>query len=89
MAEAEALILYHFEACSFCAVVRSAADGLGVELELRDIRKNQNYARELAEAMGRMTVPVLHIEGSEGDEGGGQWLPESADIIEYLKQRFR
>ncbi|MDG2334702.1 MAG: glutathione S-transferase N-terminal domain-containing protein [Myxococcota bacterium] len=86
MAEGEALVLYHFEACSFCNVVRSAAESLGVELELRDIRQNQDYARELAEAMGRMTVPVLRIPGSEGDV---EWLPESADIIEYLKQRVR
>jgi len=84
MAGNECLVLYHFAACSYCALVRAAAERLGVELEFRDIRENEAYAQELLEAMGRMTVPVLRIEAGEDED---QWLPESAEIIQYLEER--
>jgi glutaredoxin 2 len=38
------------------------------------------------EATGRRTVPVLRIEH---DDGRVEWMPESADIVDYLRERFR
>ncbi len=79
------LSLYQFDSCPFCARVRNAADSLGIRLELRDTLADPDHARAVVEATGRRTVPVLRIEG---DDGAVQWLPESADIVEYLRDRF-
>jgi glutathione S-transferase len=35
---------------------------------------------------GRRTVPVLRIRGEGG--GADRWMPESADIVAYLAERF-
>ena len=85
MAPSEGLSLYQYHGCPFCRQVRDAAQSLGVELELRDTLADLDYAREVVQATGRRTVPVLRIE-----EAGGEvrWLPESVDIIAYLQQRF-
>lgn len=79
------LALYQFDSCPFCARVRSAAHSLGVELELRDTLADVDNARAVVEATGRRTVPVLRIEH---EDGGVEWLPESADIVRYLRDRF-
>jgi len=83
MAEKEILALYHYTGCGFCTRVRSAAEELGVELELRNIHEDSQHAEALAAAMGRMTVPVLCIREATGDI---RWLPESEDIIDYLEE---
>jgi len=77
--------LYHFDGCFFCSVVRDAADDLGVELELRDIYDNPDYKKDLLALRGRQTVPVLRIVTADG---GVEWLPESRDIVRYLRERF-
>jgi glutathione S-transferase len=84
MAAADVLALYHFPTCPFCASVRSAADALGLDLELRDIHATPEYAEELVDVMGKTTVPVLRIAESNGEI---RWLAESVDIIEYLEER--
>ena len=81
----EGLSLYQFHACPFCARVRHAADDLGIRLELRDTLADVDHARAVVEATGRRTVPVLRIER---DDGEVEWLPESADIVRYLQDRF-
>ena len=78
------LSLYHYETCPFCHRVRHAAERLGIELELRDIITNRQHLQDLTAARGRRTVPVLRID----DESGTRWLPESADIVRYLQERF-
>ncbi len=84
MTHVEGLALYQYDACPFCMRVRMAMRSLGIDFELRDTRHNAEYAREVAAAMGRGTVPVLRIE----EEGEVRWLPESADIVAYLRARF-
>ena len=74
------LSLYHYDSCWYCQKVRAAIGELGLDIELRDIRRDPGYRAELVEARGRQTVPVLRIE----DESSVKWMPESADIIEYL-----
>jgi len=81
---AEDLALYFFEACPYCVRVRHALERLGLQIELRDIREEPRYRQELVAARGRGTVPVLRIRSAEGD----RWMPESADIVRYLEERF-
>jgi len=81
MAGTQTLSLYGYPQCPYCNRVLQAIDRLGLSIELRNTMENPDYQREVVAAMGRGTVPVLRI-----DAEGGQvhWLPESADIIEYL-----
>ena len=76
------LSLYYYETCGFCRRVLSRAQQLGVELTLRNIRKDPAALKELADARGRTTVPVLRIDKSTSDT---EWMPESRDIIQYLE----
>jgi len=83
--EEDKLALYHFNGCPFCSMVRSAIDHLGIDVELRDVFENSEYRKELIEARGRATVPVLRII-SPGDEQ--RWMPESRDIVHYLETTY-
>jgi glutathione S-transferase len=78
-----ALSLYQKPSCSYCVQVRSAAERMGIALELRDVRQEPRWREELVAARGRATVPVLRIDGAGGTT---RWLPESLDIIRYLKE---
>lgn len=80
----DGLSLYAFPSCPYCRRVLRALEALDVEVELRDIHRDPERRRELVEATGRSTVPVLRIE--DGD--GVRWLPESRDIVAYLHGRF-
>ena len=75
-----ALILYQFEACPYCAKVRAAIKELGVELDVRDTRENDNYREELVAMTGKTQVPCLIIDGKP--------MHESDDIVDYLKENF-
>ena len=74
------LKLYHFQSCPYCARVISAIKRLGLDIELRDVRKNAEYRQELITKGGKSQVPALRIE----HEGTHRWLYESADIVEFL-----
>lgn len=80
----ESLALYHFEGCPFCMLVRRTIDELGIEVELRDVRHSTEFRDELLEARGRGTVPVLRCTSSDGTV---RWMPESRDIVRYLRER--
>ncbi|MGF1507972.1 MAG: glutathione S-transferase N-terminal domain-containing protein [Myxococcota bacterium] len=82
--EQESLSLYHFAACPYCARVRNVIDELDAPVELRDIFENAVYRDELVAARGRPTVPVLRCDA----DGQSRWMPESADIIAHLRERF-
>ena len=84
-ANTDRLVLYHFEGCPYCARVRRTIDELGIEVELRDIFENREFLNELREARSRRTVPVLRIIGPDGEE---RWMPESADIVRYLRATY-
>ena len=81
--ETSSLSLYEFYACPFCVKTRRAIHRLNIDIERRDIRKQQKYFQEL-ETQGSTKVPCLRIE--KGDEV--EWLYESNDIINYLNGRF-
>jgi glutathione S-transferase len=80
--EPPGLSLYHKPSCSYCVQVRMAAERLGIALELRDVRQEPRWRNELLAARGRGTVPVLRIDHADGTS---RWMPESLDIIRYLK----
>tara|TARA_R110002126_G_scaffold8953_14_gene41184 strand:- start:2447 stop:2845 length:399 start_codon:yes stop_codon:yes gene_type:complete len=79
------LALYQFTACPFCIKVRKEIARLGLNIEKRNAQHNQQHRNELAVAGGKIKVPCLRIAA---DGQPTQWLYESADIIDYLQQRF-
>ena len=80
-ADTQTLSLYGYPQCPYCNRVLQAIDQLGLDIELRNTMQNGDYQREVVAAMGRGTVPVLRIDAEGGQT---RWLPESADIINYL-----
>ncbi|MGR9090536.1 MAG: glutathione S-transferase N-terminal domain-containing protein [Gammaproteobacteria bacterium] len=83
--ETRKLALYHYDTCWFCGRVRGAIDGLNLTIELRNIHADRTHRETLMREGGSGTVPCLRIEH---DDGGVEWLYESADIIACLERRF-
>ncbi len=83
---ARALVLYTHAGCAFCFRARRALKRLQVPVEVRDVARVERYRRELIQGGGRCQVPCLKIQDRSGAE---RWLYESADIVDYLEQRFR
>lgn len=78
------LALYQFHLCPFCVKTRRAMRRLGLNIELRDARRDAEHQQRLLAEGGAYKVPCLAI--SEG--GSTRWMYESNDIIAYLEQRF-
>lgn len=76
------LALYYMSQCPFCQKVLRTKGDLGQDFELRDTAANAGYRDELIAGGGKKTVPCLQI--TDGDNV--QWMYESSDICEYLKQ---
>jgi len=83
--QTEHLALYQFEACPFCVKVRRAIRRLGLNIEIRDTRKEGQYREELLREGGEVKVPCLRITDTDGSV---RWMYESNDIIAYLQQQF-
>lgn len=77
-------VLYQYDSCPFCRLVRRFLDAEGIEIEMRDTLYDPHARRELIEGGGRSTVPCLRIER----DGQVHWLYESRDIIDYLQRRY-
>jgi len=80
-----ALTLYQYKACPFCVKVRRNMKRQSLPIETRDAKRNLSAREELLEGGGRLKVPCLKIEDSQGDV---RWMYESKDIISYLDERF-
>jgi glutaredoxin len=80
----ETLALYYTPTCPFCIRVLRVIEELAIDVELRNIWDNEEYRAELVDARDRATVPVLRCTSP----GRDRWMPESADIIRYLRDRF-
>lgn len=76
------LVVFEMLACPFCVKVRREIRRLGMNIELRDVKKNQSDMQTLVNEGGKFQVPCLRIESSEKTT----WLYESNDIIKYLQQ---
>lgn len=77
--------LYAYPSCPFCRRVAKAIEDLGLEIEYRNIHQDRQAYQDLLSARGRGTVPVLRVDQPDGE---AQWMPESADIVQYLYREF-
>jgi glutaredoxin len=77
------LSLYQLPACPFCVKVRRALKRDGLNIELRNINKNESYLEELIKEGGKRTVPCLKITD---DQKKVTWLYESSEIINYMQK---
>lgn len=77
------LVLYHFESCPYCRLVRNYIDEAGIrdKIEYRDTMESKTYLGELRAATGKSQVPCLMIDGKP--------LLESKDIVAWLKANVR
>lgn len=83
--ETSNLALYQYDACPYCKRVRMAMERLGLDIDIRDTRKNPEYRQELIRGGGMGMVPCLRIEHPDGRV---EWMYESLDIVDYLHKRF-
>ena len=81
MSDRPALTLYHYYGCPFCMMVERAIRELGLDVTRLDILEDDQARADLIAATGRKTVPVLKI----GDGPDARWMPESRDIVRWLK----
>jgi len=79
-------VLYHYQACPFCAITRAVLPSLSVSVEQRDILKKPSHRRALVKGGGKAQVPCLEIVRKDGTS---DWLYESQDIIRYLKNQSK
>lgn len=70
------LVLYMYESCPFCQRVLQAIEDLGMEVPLRDVRKDWQAMQDLITVGKSRQVPCL--------VKNGQALYESADIVAFL-----
>ena len=83
--QTRSLALYQFKTCPFCIKVRREIGRLSLNIELRDAQNDPQHRVALLEGGGRVQTPCLRITD---ESGNSQWLYESADIIQYLRQQF-
>lgn len=57
------IVLYSADFCGDCQLLRAWMDKQSIAYEVRDIRKNHEYATELEEKSGKQGVPYLVIDG--------------------------
>lgn len=79
------LALYHFSTCPFCIKVRHEMARLSLPIQLRDAQHDTKHRSDLLQGGGKIQTPCLHIDDGQGNV---QWMYESNDIIEYLRERF-
>lgn len=83
--DCEKLALYQLRACPFCIRVRKQMARLGLKVEKRDARDNDEHRSRLESEGGRIKVPCLLIERDDGER---EWLYESDAINAWLQGRF-
>ncbi len=77
------LALYVTPICPYCVYVQNAISSMGLDVEIRNIYTKEHF-EDLVAARKRATVPVLRIS-YPGEANKEKWLPESRDIVDYLK----
>ncbi len=78
----DALELYYYPECGFSQQVLNTVINLKIEdeINLKNIRENKAYERELIALCGNKTVPTLKV--------GDQPMREASAIVDYLFDRF-
>lgn len=76
------LALYFYNECPFCMMVIHTIEQLGIEdqIEMKNVRKYEEFAKELLELNGKKQVPCLTIDRKP--------MLESREIIQYLENQF-
>ncbi|TRX57453.1 glutaredoxin family protein [Thalassomonas sp. M1454] len=74
--------IYQLNACPFCVKVRRSAKRQNLNIEYRDIKKD-NHLADLLQHGGKRTVPCLRIDNNDGTS---KWMYESKDIVAYLDE---
>jgi len=83
--QCRSLALYQFKTCPFCIKVRREIHRLSLDIELRDAKNDLKNREALLQGGGAVKVPCLKITD---EQGNSRWMYESADIIQYLNERF-
>lgn len=83
--QCRSLALYQFKTCPFCIKVRREIHRLSLDIELRDAKNDPKNREALLQGGGAVKVPCLKITD---EQGNSRWMYESADIIQYLNERF-
>jgi glutaredoxin len=60
---AKEIIMYSAKLCGDCQTLKAFMDANGVAYEIRDIKENPEYAREVEAKTGKLGVPYLVIDG--------------------------
>jgi glutathione S-transferase len=77
------LVLYDFEACPYCRIVREALTALHLDVEIRPCPRGGKRFRPEAERVGgKLQFPLLV------DKNTDTTLYESRDIVAYLFRRY-
>lgn len=76
------LKLYTYQACPYCAKVRTAFTDMKIPFEEIDAERGTAGSEELVRLGGKQQVPFLV------DEESGVQLYESSDIIAYARENF-
>lgn len=77
--------IYEYRMCPFCMKVRKELHRKGLNIELRDARRDEKWRSQLIEQGGKAQVPALRIDD---ENGASQWMYESSDIIDFLNQQI-
>ena len=83
--ETRSLALYHFQACPYCRKVRRDIRLLGLDIDMRDIKREPARRDELVAGGGKKQVPCLRVAEPDGRV---RWMYESRHITRYLRDRF-
>lgn len=78
--------LYYYDQCPFCQMVLREMNNLPIKVELKNTLKDPQNRQDLIQGGGRSTVPCLRITNESNQV---QWLYESRDIVQYLKQQAK
>jgi len=75
------LTLYYFLGCPYCQRVQDYLSKEGIDVPMKDIRKEPSFKEELIKIGGKGQVPCLVIDGKA--------LYESLDIIEWFRKNYK
>ncbi|GGB79781.1 hypothetical protein GCM10011352_01800 [Marinobacterium zhoushanense] len=83
--DCRSLTLYQFVTCPFCIKVRKEIHRLALPIGMANVQRDADARKALEQGGGRVKVPCLKIEH---EDGRTEWVYESSDINNYLRQRF-
>lgn len=72
------LVLYKYDTCPFCIKVRWGLRRLGLQVPMRDTRREEGVYQELMQLGGSTQVPALSVNG--------EVMYESSEILSFLQK---